>query len=65
MRAANLRVADRPARGWPPIGRIIMNPYCSPNYNPFGICLIMATAITQVVVAVVVVHINESARWMS
>jgi hypothetical protein len=42
---ANPRVAD----GYPPEGRIIMNPnYQLPIYYPFSVCLIMASTFTEV-----------------
>jgi hypothetical protein len=34
------RTADRPARGWPPEGRIVMTPR-APNYYPISVSLIM------------------------
>jgi hypothetical protein len=39
--AANPLAANRPARGWPPEGHIIMTPELPPNYYPFSIPLIM------------------------
>jgi hypothetical protein len=40
---AILWVADRPAGGWSPRGRIIMTPYRPHNYYLFSVCLIMAS----------------------
>jgi hypothetical protein len=47
LRAADPRVANGPADGWPPEGRIIMTPYLSPEYYPFSVPLIMEFTNTQ------------------
>jgi hypothetical protein len=36
-------VADRPAGGWPPEGRIVMTPQLPLQYYPFSVCLFMGT----------------------
>jgi hypothetical protein len=41
LRAANPRVADRPAGGWLPEGRFIMTSRRPANYYPFSVSLIM------------------------
>jgi hypothetical protein len=46
LRVAHPRVADRPAGGGLPEGRIVKTPYRPTIYYPFSVCLVMAATYT-------------------